>query len=130
VLGRRMLRMVTGHRNGRRVRSARWRRGRVLLRSRHHRLVYAGRWPLAAIAFALCVGAAVAAAVAGPPTIATASAVVIALWMAYAVRLQRLVPAGIRGDGPDSPPGIGVREPRRPLPKSPAGAAERPLPLG
>jgi len=111
------------------MRSTRWRRGRVLLRSRHHRLVYAGRWPLAAIAVALCVGVAVVAAVAGPPTIATASAVVIAAWTMYAVRLQRLVPAGFRGDGPDSPPGVGVREPRRPLPKSPAGAAERPLPL-
>ena len=83
---------------------------------------------MAAIAIALCVGVAVVAAVAGPPTIASASAVVIAAWIMYAVRLQRLVPAGIRGDGPDSPPGVGVREPRRPLPKSPAGAAERPLP--
>jgi hypothetical protein len=120
--------MVTGRSDRRRVRSSRWRRGRVLLRSRRHRLVYAGRWPLAAIAIALCVGVAVVAAVAGPPTIASASAVVIAAWIMYAVRLERLVPAGIRGDGPDSPPGVGVREPRRPLPKSPAGAAERPLP--
>jgi hypothetical protein len=120
--------MVTGRSDRRRLRSLRWRRGRVLLRSRRHRLVYAGRWPLAAIAIALCVGVAVVAAVAGPPTIASASAVVIAAWIMYALRLQRLVPAGIRGDGPDSPPGIGVREPRRPLPKSPAGAAERPLP--
>ena len=120
--------MVTGRRDRHRMRSARWRRGRVLLRSRHHRLVYAGRWQLAAIALALCIAAAVLAAVHGPATIATASALVIAGWMAYAVRLQRLVPAGFRGDGPDSPPGVGVREPRRPLPKSPAGAAERPLP--
>jgi hypothetical protein len=121
--------MVIGRRDRHRVRSARWRRGRVLLRSRHHRLVYAGRWQLAAIAVALCIAAAVVAAVAGPPTIATASALVIAAWTTYALRLQRLVPAGLRGDGPDSPPGVGVREPRRPLPKSPAGAAERPLPL-
>jgi hypothetical protein len=128
VLRRRVRRMTTGRRDRNRMRSARWRRGRVLLRSRHHRLVYAGRWPLAAIALALCVGVAVVAAVAGPPTIATASALVIAAWTTYALRLQRLVPAGIRGDGPDSPPGAGVREPRRPLPKSPAGAAERPLP--
>jgi hypothetical protein len=102
---------------------------RVLLRSRRHRLVYAGRWPLAAIALVLCVGVAVVAAVAGPPTIATASSVVIAAWITYALQRQRLVPAGIRGDGPDSPPGVGVREPRRPLPKGLAGAAERPLPL-
>jgi len=129
VLRRRVRRMVTARLDRRRPRSARWRRGRVLFRSRHHRLVYAGRWPLAAIALALSVGVAVAAAVAGPPTIATASALVIAAWTVYALRLQRLVPAGLRGDGPDSPPGVGVREPRRPLPKSPAGAAERPLPL-
>jgi hypothetical protein len=77
---------------------------------------------------ALCIGVAVVAAVLGPATIAAASALVIAAWMTYAVRLQRLVPAGIRGGGPDSPPGVGVREPRRPLPKSPAGAAERSLP--
>ena len=128
MLRRRMRRMVTGRLERRRMPSARWRRGRVLVRSRHHRVVYAGRWPLAALAMALCIGAAVVAAVLGPATIAAASALVIAAWMTYAVRLQRLVPAGIRGGGPDSPPGVGVREPRRPLPKSPAGAAERSLP--
>jgi len=48
------------------------------------------------------------------------------VWLAYAVRLRRF--AG--GSGWDRPPGMGVREPRRPLPKSPAGAAARPRPLG
>jgi hypothetical protein len=40
----------------------------------------------------------------------------------------RRVPAGVyRGPGPgwDDGGGAGVREPRRPLPKAPAGAAER-----
>src|ERR1700750_2278205 len=78
VLRRRVRRMISGRRERNRMRSSRWRRGRVLLRSRHHRLVYAGRWPLAAIAIALCVGVAAAAAIAGPPTIVTASALVIA----------------------------------------------------
>jgi hypothetical protein len=43
------------------------------------------------------------------------------LWIAYALRLKRLIASG--GGGPDAPPGAGVREPRRPLPKRPAGAA-------
>jgi hypothetical protein len=52
---------------------------------------------------------------------------VAAAWLIYAMRLQR-TPAGGGGDGPGPAPGAGVREPRRPLPKSPAGVAERSIP--
>lgn len=45
--------------------------------------------------------------------------------------LRRLVTAGPYGPpggwGDADPGGAGVREPRRPLPRSPQGAAERPL---
>jgi hypothetical protein len=111
------------------MRSARWRRARVIARFRHHRVVYAGRWQPLALAVLLCLTAVVLAVTLGPLSIAFASAIVLAAWLGYAIRVQRLVPAGTRFGGPDSPPGAGVREPRRPLPKSPAGAAERALPL-
>ena len=46
------------------------------------------------------------------------------------VTIRRPVPAGPRsgGDGPAPPGGAGVREPRRPRPVTPAGAAALPLP--
>jgi hypothetical protein len=44
-------------------------------------------------------------------------------WLAIVLRVTRLAPAGPRGDGPAPPGGAGVREPRRPLPHAPAGAA-------
>jgi hypothetical protein len=56
-------------------------------------------------------------------------AVAILAWLTLALRLTRLEPAGPRGDGPTSPGGAGVREPRRPLPLAPAGAAAMPLPV-
>jgi hypothetical protein len=61
-----------------------------------------------------------------------ASAVMIGLavvaWLILALRVPRLEPAGPGGDGPTPPGGAGVREPRRPMPLSPAGAAAMPLP--
>jgi hypothetical protein len=45
-------------------------------------------------------------------------------WVAYAWRRSRA--AAGPGNGPAPPGGAGVREPRRPLPFAPAGAAELP----
>jgi hypothetical protein len=53
---------------------------------------------------------------------------VLLTWLALALRVVRLAPAGPPGDGPPAPGGAGVREPRRPLPFAPAGAAAMPLP--
>jgi hypothetical protein len=49
----------------------------------------------------------------------------VLVWLGF--RRPR-VPAGPHRDGPAPPGGAGVREPRRPLPMGPAGAAARPRP--
>jgi hypothetical protein len=54
--------------------------------------------------------------------------VAVLAWLVLALRVSRLETAGPRGDGPTPPGGAGVREPRRPLPFAPAGAAAMPLP--
>jgi hypothetical protein len=56
------------------------------------------------------------------------SAVLVLAWLAFSLRVRRAVVAwtGPGGDGPAPPGGAGVREPRRPRPHSPAGAAELP----
>jgi hypothetical protein len=57
------------------------------------------------------------------------AATVLVGWLAYALRLMRLQPAGPpSGNGPAPPGGAAVREPRRPMPLAPAGAAAVPLP--
>jgi hypothetical protein len=94
---------------------------------RRRRLVYGGRWPLAAIAAVLFVAGVVVAAMSGRGALAAVPAAVATAWLAYAVRIQARVPAGGGRGGPGPGSGAGVREPRRPLPKSPAGAAARPL---
>lgn len=53
-------------------------------------------------------------------------AALVLAWLAYGLRVMRLTPHGPRGDGPAPPGGASVREPRRPRPHSPAGAAARP----
>ncbi len=102
---------------------------RVLATTRRHQLVYRGR-ASALVPPAVLVGAAlVAGTVTGRIGIAAILAgVVVTAWLAYRVRLTGPVPAGPPGDGPAPPGGAGVREPRRPLPKSPAGSAARPRP--
>jgi len=52
-----------------------------------------------------------------------AAVVVTLAWLAFALRITSLLPAGPHGDGPAPPGGAGVREPRRPLPYAPAGGA-------
>ncbi len=85
-------------------------------------------WTLALV-IGVIVALATAAAVAGyllPGAIAIAA--VVSTWLALTLRVTRLQPAGPGGDGPAPPGGAGVREPRRPLPYAPAGAAAMPLP--
>jgi hypothetical protein len=99
---------------------------RVLVRSRRHALLYQGRvW---ALLLTLALGAigAVAGVVIGHIVVgvAVAGAALLA-WLGYAMRVTQLVPTGPHGDGPAPPGGAGVREPRQPLPISPAGTAAR-----
>jgi hypothetical protein len=89
--------------------------------------VYRGRWQFAALASVVVVAGIAVAAIVGRGDIATVPVAVAAVWLIYAIRLQP-TPAGGGGNGPGPEPGAGVREPRRPLPKSPAGVAERSIP--
>jgi hypothetical protein len=122
------LRRRTRVRRRLRYRRSACRRARVLIRTRHHQLLYRGR--LSALALMLVVLAAVGLAVGTATAHLRISALVtgllVAVWLGYRLRLTRPVPAGPHGDGPTPPGGAGVREPRRPLPMSPAGAAARP----
>jgi hypothetical protein len=121
-------------RGGRRGRRRRYRRPacrpvRVVAKTRRHRLVYRGRFS-SLVLLAVLLGAVLAAGtVTGHTGVAAivAGAVVLA-WLAYRIRLDRLVPAGPHGDGPAPPGGASVREPRRPLPMCPGGSAARPRP--
>ncbi len=110
-----------------RYRRSRCRPVQVVARTRRHRLVYRGRisalvLTVVVIAVGLTVGA-----VGGHLGLGVVSAgLVLVVWLGYGMRVTRLVPAGPRGDGPAPPGGASMREPRRPLPLSPAGSAARP----
>jgi hypothetical protein len=102
---------------------------RVVIQTRHHRLVHQGRIAtlialVALIGVALGTGTATGHLGVG----AIVAGLAVAVWLAYSVRLTRPVPAGPHGDGPTPPGGASVREPRRPLPMSPAGSTARPRP--
>jgi hypothetical protein len=111
---------------------------RAIRRSRHRgmlarrcepRLLH--RAPVRTLALLLGVVAALTiAAVATGYVLAGAVVVGVAVlaWLVLALRVSRLQPAGPRGDGPTPPGGAAVREPRRPLPFAPAGAAAMELP--
>jgi hypothetical protein len=73
-------------------------------------------------AAALAVGVIVGHLIVG----AVVAGLAVAAWLATAMRVTRLIPAGPRGDGPAPPGGASVREPRRRLPVAPVGAAVRP----
>lgn len=102
---------------------------RLLVRRGDRALLYrAPAWTvvlLAALVAVLATGAVIAGLL-----LAGAAAVGVAIlaWLALALRVIRLAPAGPRGDGPAAPGGAGVREPRHPLPHAPAGAAAAPIP--
>ena len=100
---------------------------RVLARTRRHRLVYRG-WVSALVLMLVLVVAALAiSTVAGHAVVgAVVAGLVVVAWLGYGMRVMRLASAGPRGDGPAPPGGASMREPRRPLPLSPAGTAARP----
>jgi hypothetical protein len=104
-----------------------WRRARVVATLHRRRLVYRGRWQVAVAASVVVAAGIIVAAIAGQGDLATVPVAVAAAWLIYAMRIQRSAVGG-GGDGPGPAPGAGVREPRRPLPKSPAGVAERSVP--
>jgi hypothetical protein len=116
-------------RQRRRYRSSAGRPVRVVVRTRRHQLVYRGRIAVLAVMVAL-VGVALGTGTAtGHLGMSVLGAgLVVAAWLGYGMRLARRIPAGPSGDGPAPPGGAGVREPRRPLPMSPAGSAARPRP--
>jgi len=101
---------------------------RVVVRTRHHQLVYRGRIAVLAVMLPLVgvgLGTGMATGRFGMSVLVTG--LLVTAWLGYRMRLARRVPAGPHGDGPAPPGGAGVREPRRPLPMSPAGAAARPM---
>jgi hypothetical protein len=102
---------------------------RVVIRTRHHRLVYRGRIA-ALIALAALTGVALGTGTAtGHLGIgALLAGLSVTAWLAHSLRLTRPVPAGPHGDGPAPPGSASVREPRRPLPISPTGSTARPRP--
>jgi hypothetical protein len=105
------------------------RRVRVVVRTRRHQLLYRGRIAVLAVtlpAIGAALGTGVVAGHFGMSLLVTG--LLVTAWLGYAIRLARRVPAGPHGDGPAPPGGAGVREPRRPRPMSPAGAAARPMP--
>jgi len=106
-----------------------FRRTRLLARRGNRALLYyAPTWSVVLLVGLVSV-LATAAVIAG---YALAGAVVIGVvvfaWLGFALRVTRLEPFGRRGDGSTPPGGAGVREPRRPLPNAPAGAAAMPIP--
>jgi hypothetical protein len=102
---------------------------RVLLRARHHRLAYRGRLiPLIASTAVTGVALATGTATGHLRIGALVAGLTVAAWLAHSLRLTRPVPAGPHGDGPAPPGGASVREPRRPLPTSPAGSTARTRP--
>ena len=112
-----------------RYRPAAGRRARVVVRTRHHQLVYRGRLAVLAMMVALVgigLGTGTATGHLGLSVLVTV--LLVAAWLGYGMRLTRRVPTGPRGDGPAPPGGASMREPRRPLPMSPAGSAARPMP--
>jgi len=110
------------------LRTAARRRVRVLVRLRRRAVVYRGRGRVLLAMLVLVAGAFTSGLVTGHVLAGVGGmALLLAAWLAYALRVTRLVPAGPGGDGPTPPGGAGVREPRRPRPLSPAGAAMMPI---
>jgi hypothetical protein len=102
---------------------------RVVVRLRRHQVVYRGRIAVLAVLMALIGAGFTAGATTGHSGLSVMlTGLLVAAWLGYAMRLDRRAPAGPPGNGPAPPGGAGVREPRRPLPISTAGAAARPRP--
>jgi hypothetical protein len=87
------------------------------------------RWVPLAVVAALAAVATVTAITGLVLVGSVAAATVVVAGIVVALRVVRLLPAGpFRGDDPTPPGGAAVREPRRPMPLAPAGAAAMPLP--
>jgi hypothetical protein len=86
------------------------------------------RWVPVAVVAALA-AVATATAVTGLAVLGSVVAgTVLLAGLVVTLRVMRLQPAGPGpGDGPAPPGGAAVREPRRPMPLAPAGAAAMPL---
>ena len=110
------------------LRTAACRPVRVFAKVGRRAVVYRGRLPMLLVLLVL-VAAAVTTALLSRHVLASAGGVALLLvgWLDYALRVIRLLPAGPGGDGPAPPGGAGVREPRRPMPQSPTGAAVMPI---
>jgi hypothetical protein len=105
------------------------RRTRTLAQRGNRAILYRAPGAAVALLVGLVAALAVAAAVAGYLLVGvTTMGVALLGWLGVGLRWRRLQPAGPGGDGPTPPGGVGVREPRRPLPYAPAGAAAMPLP--
>lgn len=104
----------------------RCRRVRVLARHGSRALTYRGRLPVLLLFLVLAATAITVGLFTGRVFLTATVVVVLALaWASYALRLTRITPVG--PDGWPPPGGAAVREPRRPLPKAPGGAAAFPL---
>jgi hypothetical protein len=102
---------------------------RVVVRTRRHQVIYRGRIAVLAVLVGLVGAGFAAGATTGHSGVSVLlTGLLVAAWLGYAMRLDRRAAAGPPGNGPAPPGGAGVREPRRPLPISTAGAAARPRP--
>jgi len=116
-------------RTGRVRRRLRYRPARVFVRLWQLQVVYRGRLAALAVLLVLVGGGLGAGAATGHLGLAALlSGLLVVAWLGYGIRLAHRVPAGPHGNGPAPPGGAGVREPRRPLPLSPAGSAAMPRP--
>jgi hypothetical protein len=107
----------------------RTRRGWLVYRRPPRKLVYRGRlWML--VGLLVVIAGLVTGGLLAGYLLAWLGGAVLALlaWLGYALRVVVAERAGPGGGGPTRPGGAGVREPRRPLPRSPAGAAALPIP--
>ncbi|GIH03917.1 hypothetical protein Rhe02_19840 [Rhizocola hellebori] len=105
------------------------RQTRVLARRGNRALLfYTPAWAVFIIVGLVCAIATTAIVTGYLLAAAIAAGVVVLAWLGLSLQVARLAPAGRGPDRPAPPGGAGVREPLRPLPNSPAGAAAMPIP--
>jgi hypothetical protein len=97
-------------------------------RSRRRALHWTWRPVVLLLSGLACAAVIVVGVLVSLPWVGLAVAVLpLLVWLTAALRLRRRLPSG-GGPGRIPPGGASMREPRRPLPRSPAGAAARPFP--
>ncbi|TML30102.1 MAG: hypothetical protein E6G35_06965 [Actinobacteria bacterium] len=103
-------------------------RSGLVLRRGRLRVTYRSRVRSLVVLLVVLAAVSAGAALTGLLLAATVpAALLVAGWSVVTLRALRGIPVPRPGLGPP-PPDSGVREPRRPLPFSPAGAAARPFP--